>query len=230
MNGHTTDSLLVRRLLGAFADAGAGDLAGTNPANHDRMGVSVDSAVTLEIDVAGETRTLLVGNAGTRSARVHARLPGQDEVYLLEADIGAPASRRLEDWRNKRMVATDTSRVARIEIERDGDTYSLVRVDDGWEFETGGEAELGTARGVLSELSRLTASGFLAESDSVAMLEQGGSTVAYSDLGEVLARVTMGSGENDRWARVPGEESIYRLPQFRIDRLAPTLESMQPAP
>jgi len=228
-NGHASDTLLVSRLLRTLTRAGAGDLAGTNPLNHDRMGVSVDSAVTLAIDVGGETRTLLVGKAGARAGRVYARLPGQDEVYLIQADIRAPAIRRLEDWRNKGMLSADTSRVARIEIERDGDSYTLVRGGEGeWTFEDGGEAQPSAVRCVLSELSRLIASGFLEESDSVAVLERGGSTVAYSDTGELLARIEIGSGENDRWARLPADPAVYRLPAFRVDRITPKLELVQP--
>jgi hypothetical protein len=229
-NGHASDTLMVSRLLRTFTQAGAGDLAGTNPSNHDRMGVSADSAVTLEIDVAGETRTLLVGKAGARAGRVYARLPGQDDVYLLQADIRAPAIRRLEDWRNKGMISADTSRVARIEVERDGDSYTLIRGGEGeWTFEEdGGEAQPSAVRGVLSELARLIASGFLEESDSVAVLERGGSTVAYSETGELLARLEIGSGENDRWARLPDDPAVYRLPAFRIDRITPKLEAVRP--
>jgi len=47
-----------------------GDLVATNPANHERMGVSADSARTVELDVAGATRALMFGDEGPRPSPI----------------------------------------------------------------------------------------------------------------------------------------------------------------
>ena len=227
-NGFRADEAAVDRLLGLLPDVEIGDLAATNPANHDRMGVSRDSAATFEVDMGAETRTLLVGKQGPRFGTAYGRLPGEDGVYLIEGDLRVHVTRGLDDWRDKEIVAVDSSRVGRIEVERDGDAYALVRGDSAWTFEGGGEADAIQVRNILMELSSLTAAGFLTEEDSLFALPQGGSNVAYSTEGDVLAGVTIGSGEGERWVRTTGGDIVYRLSTFRVGRVAPTREAVEP--
>jgi len=223
-NGFPADSGSVARLLAVLPGLSVGDLEATNPANHDRMGVSADSAVAVAFDTGGDARSILVGDQGRRYATSYVRLPGEDEVYLLEGDLRIQVGRRLDDWRNRSMISIDSASVVRIEIERDGDAYTMVRADSAWAFEAGGVVSPVAVGGVLSELSNLMASGFLADSDSSAVLEQGGRTVAYSATGEVLADITIGSGSGDRWARTVTDDYLYRVSTFRVGRVAPTRE------
>jgi len=126
-------------------------------------------------------------------------------------------------------VRLDTSVVARVEIERDGDSYVLVRGDSLWTFEGGAETNHNTAQGVASELANLVAAGILVEADSLAQGERGGGTVALDADGNVLAQLTIGTGTSERWVRVTGDNVIYRLASFRIDRITPTRERMEPS-
>lgn len=223
-NGFPADSGSISRLLGVLGELAVGDLAATNTANHDRMGVSLDSAVSVDFDVGGEWRSILVGRQGRRYATSYVRLPGEDEVYLLEGDLRIQVVRRLDDWRDRRMISVDSATVSRIEIERDGDAYTMVRGDSAWTFEAGGAVSPFAVLGVLSELSNLMASGFLADGDSIAALEPGGRTIAYSGSGDVLADIALGSGSGDRWARTAINDYLYRVSSFRVGRVAPTRE------
>ena len=63
--------------------------------------------------------------------------------------------------------------------------------------------------GVLSELANLLAVGFLEEGDSLAVMDQGAITTAYDQSGNVLAIVTIGTGDSDRWARSAGDEDRF---------------------
>lgn len=229
VNGLRADSGSVARFFASVQEADAADLVATNPANHERMGVAGDSARTLEIDVAGSTRRLLIGNAGPRASTAYARLPEEDEVYLLEGGIRPHVVRRLDDWRNRRMLAIDTSLVRRIDVERDADAYTLVRGDSAWTFEDGSEAAERQVQSLLQELGgALVAAGFVADGDSLAALPAGGRTVAYSESGDVLAEVTVGSGTGERWAMAAGDSVRYRIATFRANLITPTLESVTP--
>ena len=115
-----------------------------------------------------------VGKTGPRFGTAYGRLPDEDEVYLIEGDLRVHVARRLDDWRNKEVVAIDTSRAVRLEVERDGEEYALVRGDSVWTFEDGGEADALQVRNILSEFSSMIASGFVPETDSLYALPQGG--------------------------------------------------------
>jgi hypothetical protein len=41
--------------------------------------------------------------------------------------------------------------------------------------------------------------------------------------------VTIGSGTSERWVKASGDDVIYRLASFRIDRITPTRERMEPS-
>jgi len=229
VNGFRADSGVVARFFQAVAETSVGDLVATNPANHERMGVAGDSVRTLEIDVGGETRRLLVGSEGPRISTAYVRLPGEDPVYLLEGNIRPNLVRRLDDWRNRKMLAIDTSQVTRIAVQRDGDDFTLVRADSAWTFENGDSTVSRQVQSLLEELGgSFVAAGFVPDGDSIAALPQGGSTVAYSDSGDVLAHVTIGTGTGDRWAMVEGDSIRYKIASFRANLITPTLGSVTP--
>jgi hypothetical protein len=226
VNGFPADSGSVARLLETIPELRIGDLTATNPANHARMGVSEDSASSVDFVVGGETKTLLVGDAGRRFGTSYVRLPGADDVYLLEGDLRSNVRRGLDQWRNRVMVSIDSAAVARIEVEKDGDAYTLVRGDSLWTFESGDSVQGPAVQGILSELAHLVATGFVAEGDSVAALPASSTTRALSGEGELLAEITVGEGTGERWARTASDEYLYRVSTFRADRVAPPLEDV----
>jgi hypothetical protein len=234
VNGFSADSGSVARLFETLGTASVASLAATNPSNHERMGVSPDSARTLELTVGGATRSLLFGKEGPRVATIYARLPDDDDVYLVEAGLWSHLNRQLDDWRNRRMLTIDTSQVRRIAVDRDGDRFTLVRADTAWTFEDGSGARAQQVQSILGELGgSLVASRFVPDSDSLAARPPGGTTVAYSATGDVLAEVTVGAGlgaegSGDRWGMVAGDSVRYRLPGFRVNLIVPTRESLQP--
>ena len=231
VNGWAIDSGSVTRFFDTLEEAQVGDLVATNAANHRRMGIATDNASQIELEVDGSSRMLLIGDQGPRFSTSYIRLPEADQVYLLESTLSTHMARNLDDWRNRKMIAIDTSRVDRIDVERDGDVFTLVRGDLAWAFEDGSPVNALQVGSLLQELSgSLIASRFVEEGDSIGNLPQAGSTVAYAEDGDVLAEVTIGSGENDRWATVTGDSVTYRLPQFRADLIAPRLESLRPRP
>lgn len=228
VNGLAVDSGTVVRLLDGLAGATLGDVAAKNAANHARMGVDSDSARTLEVLVAGTPRTLLIGDQGPRYGTTYVRLPDQDEVHVLDADLRSHARRALDDWRSKRIVAVDTASVVRLEVERDGERYALERGDSAWTFADGAPADEGAVRSLLGELHDLKGDGFLAEGDSLATAPEGGRLVARaSEGGATVVDLELGSGTGDRWARSAGGAVVYRIASYRLDRILPPRDRIE---
>jgi hypothetical protein len=221
VNDFATDSGMVSDFFTTLRNTKVGDLVSTNPANQAAMGISKDSAWTLTFDLGGKARTLLVGKTGPRYATAYVRLPGQDRVYLADGNLRSEVTRPVDDWRNKRIVAVDTAAVHRLEVERDGESYTLVRSDSTWTL-AGGEAVDKTAvHDILDELSGLQAAGYFEKGDTLANSPEGARVLALSASGDTLGQVTLGSGKADRWARTPGDSVTYRLAGWRVDRLVP---------
>lgn len=227
-NGFPADPAAVSRLLDILPDLEIGDLTASNPDNHDRMGVSVESAVTVTFTVGGDERALLVGKSGRRFGTAYVRLPGEDDVYLLDGDLRAQLTRDLDSWRDRTMVRIDSAAVARIVVQRGTRSYALERGDTAWTFADGGPAQAPVVNGILAELSALVATGFLADTDSIAELDLEMTTTALSASGEVLAEIRLGSGDGDRWGRTLTDDYLYRVTSFRAGRVAPAQEDVEP--
>lgn len=228
VNGHRADPSVVERFTLSLIDVRIGDLAASNPANHDRMGVSADSAVVVTLTAGGAERSFLLGKTGRRFGTAYLRLPDSDDVYLLDADLHTHATRGVEAWRDRRMAAIDTASIGEIEVTGAARGYTLVRADSAWTLDGGGEADPVAVQGILSELSNLMATGFLADGDSLAVLPEASVTVARSPAGEDLVAVRLGEGEGDRWGRTSSDDVLYRVSSFRADRVAPTREAVAP--
>ncbi len=226
VNGYDADSAAVAGLFGTLGDTRIGDLVASNPANHARMGVSEDSAWTVVFDVGGGSRTLLVGDRGPRYGTAYVRMPGEDEVYLAEGDLRARMDRSVTEWRRKRMAAVDTGEVARVEVERGGEPYAVVRADSSWTLEGGAKADSSTVDAMLTALADVRADGFAAAGDSVAALPEEVALRALSASGDTLAALTFGEGSGTRWARARGDSVVYTVSGWRVDRMAPTRDKV----
>ncbi len=221
VNGLATDSETVARFFATLQDTRIGDLVSTNPANQASMGLSRDSAWTLSLEAGGKTRTILVGKTGPSYSTAYVRLPGKNQVYLARGNLRPNVTRELNDWRNKRIVEVDTAAVHRLEVERDGRSYAVVRKDSTWTMANGDSVRAAAVRNILQELAGLQAAGFLAETDSMATRPEGAHVLALSASGDTVGQVTLGSGTSDRWARTPGDSVTYRVAAWRVDRLVP---------
>ncbi len=127
------------------------------------------------------------------------------------------------------MVWLDTAQVRRITVSRDRDSFELVRADSVWTFADGSATDARQVQGLMTELAQgVVAARFVAQTDSIGRLPEGGRTVVYGPSGEQLTAVTVGSGTGDRWGMVAGDSVRYRLPPFRVDLVVPTLESVRP--
>ncbi len=226
VDGWAADSAQVAGLFKTLADTNVGDLVATNPANHERMGVSEDSAWTVVFDVGPGSRTLLVGDRGPRYGTAYVRLPGENAVYLAEGDLRARMDRSLTEWRNKRIAAVDTGEVARIEVGRAGAPYALVRADSSWTVEGGATADTSAVQTMLAGLADVRADGFTSESDSIGGLPEALTLTALSPKGDTLAALRFGEGSGTRWARARGDSVLYTVEGWRVDRLAPTREKV----
>ncbi len=230
VDGHPADADRVHRFMEALAGASTGAPVSINPANRARMGVDDTSAARLVLEGGGRSDTLLLGKEGPAYATVYARLPGQNEVYLLQSNLGVYPARDEGDWRSKAMAAVDTGRVSAVEVARDGETYRLARSDGSWTVD-GRAADSAAVRGVLDELASLRAGGFPDSATAAAgaagaqrrvtVLGPGGATLltvrlwseGTKDGGSLLA---VADGPAARQAGTP-----FTYPSFRADRLAP---------
>lgn len=227
VNGYEADTSQVRRFWQTLEEATPGDLVARNPANHERLGVTDEKALRLVLHrPGGEEDTLLVGEPGPGWTNAYVRLPGQDEVFLLRGDLRSHLTRGLTQWRNRLIVALDTTLVRRLTIHRDGKEYTLRRDTTGWRM--GADSVTASrVRSLLGELAMLQATDFAPDTFVFPASER--SLVARGESDDTLAALDFAKGEGvDWWVRLRGRETVYRLSSWRTDRLTPADTLLRP--
>ena len=215
-NGFDAESSAVERLIRAVEGVEVTGVAGTNPANHVRFGLTADSAWTFS---AGDGAAVLLGKTGTRFGTAYARLPDSDVVSLIEGDLRPAAARSLADWRNKMILRADTAAVTRIAVAHGGSAVLYERQDSSWTVD-GDAAEAGTVRTILQELAGLRASGFAPE-DAEMPAAADRSVLATDADGNELASLSLAEREGSFWLLSSGSTYIFEIPTFRANRIAP---------
>ena len=227
IDGLRADSGTVARFWDSVEDASISGLVSRNPENHDRMGLAEESAHSMTFELDGESRILLVGDAGTSAGTSFVRRPGSDETYVLSSNFNAHMDRALADWRDRRVVIVDTAAVARIELTAEDGAHTVSRGDSAWTVANGAEADPTAVRAILEELAILRANGFAEADNEVFEAPAELSLTALGGTGDTLAVLTLGEGEGDRWVTARGDTTVYRLPSFRTARLIPSGERLQ---
>ncbi len=215
VDGFEADSTAISRFWEALAGSEVGQVAATNPANHARLGVTADSAWNLSLGDA----SILLGHAGPQFGTAYARLPDEETVYLLRGDLRSAATRPLIDWRDKLVLAVDTSAVAAVEVTSGGETRRWERADTLWTV-GGDPADETAVRNLLQELAGLRATGFAA--DSVTMKADPDRHVRVLDAqGRELGTLALDEGDGNLRAFSDQSPYVFEVPSWRADRVAP---------
>ena len=226
VNGNVADSSAVTRFWNALEEAQVGGVVANNPRNHERMGLSADSAWTVDFTLAdGGMASVLVGKSGPIFPSGYVRLPDQDAVVVVSGDFRATLNRSVTDWRDKTILRVDTAAVVRLVLETDEGTHVVERSDSTWSVD-GGPANAGTIRSVLDELANFVAVGFV-EDDEI--FQENPRRVTVLGAGrDTLGAVVITGEAGTRHARTPGNDVVFEVASFRADRITPDIEDLRP--
>ena len=224
VNGNVADSAVVTRFWKALVEAEVGGVVANNPTNHARMGLSADSAWTVDFTLAdGGTASVLVGKTGPIFPSGYVRLPDQDAVVIVSGDFRPAMTLSITEWRDKTILRVDTAAVVRVVLETDDGTHVAERADTTWSVD-GEPANANTIRGVLEELAHLVALGFVDEGD--VFEENPRRVIALGAEADTLGIVVITGEAGTRHARTPGSADVFEIPSFRADRVTPAIEAL----
>jgi|GEM_PF-446991 len=240
VDGHPADSLQVARLFEALDQATSDGPVATNPANHPRMEVDDASARTLVLEQGERADTLLLGKVGTSYSSIYARLPGRDEVFLVDADLHPHATREPGAWRSRRIASLDTATVVAVELTAADESLRIERADSSWTM-NGSDVDAQAVRDLLTEVRGLDAARF-PPADSVDVVTEGAPDRVVTVLGDnssVLLVVQLWKPVEEAGANIagradgPGARQVgatFEVPSWRADRLAPAADHLRGEP
>lgn len=227
VNGNLADSSAVTRFWNALVEAEVGGVVANNPSNHERMGLSADSAWTVDFTLTdGGMASVLIGKAGPIFPSGYARLPDQDAVAVVSGDFQPTVILSVTQWRDKTILRVDTGAVARVVLETDQGIHVAERSDTTWSVD-GEPANTNTMRSVLDELANLVALGFV--EDGEALEENPRRVIALGAEADTLGIIVITGESATRHVRTPGSAIVFEIPIFRADRVMPAMEALRAA-
>ena len=227
VNGNRADSSMVTRLWNALSESEVWGVVATNSANHERMGVSADSAWTVDFTLAdGSMASVVVGKAGPSFPSGFVRLPDQDEVVVVSGDFRATVIQSVTQWRDKTILRVDTAAVASIVLETGEGGHVAERADSSWSVD-GEPANPNTMRSLLGALAILDARGFVedgeaAEVDPIRVIALGADA-------DTLGIVLVTEAPDGDHARTPGQATVFEITRSIGNRLTPAIDALRAA-
>lgn len=229
VNRYGADTVTVRHFLRSLREAEVRELVSRNPRNHPGLGVASDSSWTLRIAIGPDTTPLLhVGREGPYDGSLFARLDGDDRVYLLHGELRSALAGELIQWREKVVVAVDTSEAAGVDVRRPEGAYRLRRDGGAWTLD-GAPVPGPALEEVLAGLHETRAYAFAG--DTGAMGEPVRTVEVLDARGDTLAwvRAAPASTGPDWLARSSrGDGAVFRVTDEVMERISPHPDSLRP--
>ncbi len=230
VNGFEATPGLVDGLLESLSDDSlTGELISISASSHERLGVTVATgkSVTL-VGPSGDIGTFLVGNNGPGFGTVYVRFPDSDDTYLLRSDLGNHTSRTIENWREHEILALDPASIGRMEVRRNRESYTLVRVDSAWAFSDGEAADSAAAGRMANQYRTVRATGFASDSDVVNLDRPDIVVDLKGPTGTLLARLEMDSTEAGVWLRSSTDSVVFKVADWSLGQLVPPDSLLHP--
>jgi hypothetical protein len=234
VNGYPAAKGSPDDLLAALADTAArGEVVAENATSHASLGV--DSANAHKVVARQGDRTLLtylVGKRGPNYESSYLRLPGQAVVYQVKGRLVEFAEKKVDDWRDKQIVAVEPDSLTGVEVQRGKASYSLAKTGKEWKV-NGGAVDSMAVASLLGQFRRLEASGFAsrAQMDSASFSPADRTVKLVGSGGKALATLAFDSTANGFWVKRDTVSTIYRIDQYTGNQLAPadsTLKKKEP--
>ncbi|HWA58842.1 MAG TPA: DUF4340 domain-containing protein [Gemmatimonadales bacterium] len=231
VNGHPAAPRVVETFFRSLADTSVrADLVAQSVESHSRLGV--DSAAGKHLTVSGGGKSLVdlwFGNRGPDFEGFYVRQAGDPRVFLLKGTFADLTVQPLEDWREKQVLALSTDSIARVEVTRGKQRYTLTRSGTAWSLAKGGAADSTRVTRWLALFRELRATSFPspAQADSAKFAPAERTVTLYGSGGAPLASVALDSIASTFVMRVNDQADLYTLDQRMTDLVAPAESTLK---
>jgi hypothetical protein len=224
VNGWAATPGQVDDLIFALSDSSAkGELVAESPSSHEKLGVDSANGRTVTVKQGNQVlATYIVGKRGASYESGYVRRPKENAVYQVKGRLVEFADRRVDDWRDKTIVAVDPDSLTAVEIRRGKAGYQLTRDGKQWTL-GGGPADSGQVASLLGHFKKLEATAFAtrAEADSARFDQPHRTSRLVGPGGRQLASLAFDSSTGGFWVKRDTASVVYRIDQYTVGQIAP---------
>ena len=201
-----------------------------------RMDLSVSDAAAKESDVAFVRGTLVAtvrvtDESSTEQMQIRKNKDayyGKSSViegaYKLDSSLGEEVSKKVDDFRNKKLFDLGYADPSKLEIHAGSKTYTLLRGGQNW-WDNGKKMDESSVATVVSDLRNLSADKFADSGFSTPETEV---TVTSED-GKRVEKVQIAKSQSDYLAKRDGDPTLYKLAATPVDELKKSIDGIKAA-
>jgi Domain of unknown function (DUF4340) len=209
-------SELVRKLTDARMDLSGPDTAAKESASAFAHGTPV-ATVTLTDESAMQQLQLRKDKDA-----YYAKSSVVEGAYKVGSDLGEALNKKVDDFRNKKLMSFGYSEPSKIEIRGGSKSYSLLRGGEDW-WDNGKKMDDASVESLISKLRDLSADKFVDSGFTSPVIE---ATVTSSD-GKRVEKVLISKSGSNYISKRENDPTLYELPATSVDELQKSLDSIK---
>lgn len=208
---------LVSKLTDARMDLSGSDKAATESDSAFRQGTPVAS-----VKLTDESSTAQLEVRKNKDL-YYAKSNLVEGAYKVDSSLGDALSKKLEDFRNKRLFDFGYADPGKMEIRNAAKSYSLMRGGQDW-WDNGKKMDEDSVRSVISDLRDLSADKFADSGFTTPEIE----ATVISDAGK-LEKVQISKSGSNYIAKRENDPTLYQLTASSVNDLEKSLDGIKPA-
>jgi hypothetical protein len=210
-------SELVRKLTDARMDLSSSDAAAKKSDSAFTRGTPV---ATVKVTDESSTEDLQIRK---NKDLYYAKSSVVDGAYKVGSDLGDAVSKKLEDFRNKKLFDFGYADPNKIEIHSGSKTYSLLRGGQDW-WDNGKKMDESSVQSLISNLHDLSAEKFVDSGFTAPEVE----ATVTSDDGKRIEKVLISKSGSNYIAKRDNEPALYELAATTVEDLQKSVDGIKP--
>ena len=231
VNGFKIDNGRLATLFTALQDSAGSEIVATSAAVRQRMGVDGSGTTVTFFQDDDAVATVLFGNRGADESSMYARNQGEDLVYRYDGPLTKLVDLRVNDWRSKVLADVPVEAIARVEVDRAGETYALIRQGESWVLSSGAAIDTAKVAMMLTRFQPLQARRIASDKhrDAADFRNPERRITLFDAAGDTLAAIVYDSlpGDDGFAIHTRGDDTVYHIPRWNLDQIMPPEEILQ---
>lgn len=216
------DSSTVGELVSKLASARM-DLSASDTLAKESESAFAKSSPTATLKLTDESSTEQL-QIRKNSDTYYAKSSIVEGAYKIDSTLGDAVSKKLEDFRNKKLFDFGYADPTKLEIHSGAKTYSLVRNGEDW-WDNGKKMDADSVGAVVSNLRDLSADKFVDSGFTAPACE----IIVTSDDSKRVEKVSISKSGSNYIAKRDNDPTLYEVPSSSIDGLQKSLDGIKQA-
>jgi len=216
------DSTVVSELVSKLTDARI-DLNASDKAAEESVSAFASGMPVAVVKLTDESSTQQLQIRKSKDL-YYAKSSVVEGVYKVDSALAGAVSKKVDDFRNKKLFDFGYSDPNKLEIHSGSKTYSLLRGGQDW-WDNGKKMDEESARSLIANLQDLSAEKFVESGFAAPEIDAS----VTSDDGKRVERVVISKSGSNYVAKRDNESTLYQLAPSAVDDLQKSIDAIKPA-